>query len=157
MNTLVLYESQFGNTKQVAELIAKELAGKGPVRVCSVGGYNASFLEGVDLLIVGGPTQAHSVTMGMRHFLDRLESKPAGIDAAAYDTRLKGPVFLWGSASREIESKLLGAGFKVIAPPESFLVTMAKEPVLHTGEEQRAQRWAAELARLVQASVLATV
>jgi flavodoxin len=154
MNTLVLYESQYGNTKQIAELIGKQLEPRGPVRVSPIGGFNASYLEGVDLLVVGGPTQAHGITIGMRHFLEHLVSKPVGIEAAAYDTRIKGPVFLWGSASREIDSKLRAAGFKIVTAPESFLVTMAKEPVLQAGEENRATEWAADLAGRAQAATV---
>jgi flavodoxin len=157
MNTLVLYESQFGNTKKIAELVGNSLEAQGPVRVSSIGSFQQSYLEGVDLVVVGGPTQAHSMTIAMRHFLDKLEAKPAGIEAAAFDTRIKGPGFLWGSAAKEIDSKLRGAGFKVIAPPEDFLVTLGKEPQLYAGEDQRATKWASELAGRVQASVMAAV
>jgi flavodoxin len=157
MNTLVLYESEFGNTKKIADYIGKSLEAHGPVRVTPIGSYNPSFLEGVDLLFVGGPTQAHSMTVNMRHFLDKLVSKPAGIEAAAFDTRIKGPVFLWGSAAKEIDSRLRGAGFGTVTEPESFLVTLGKAPVLYPGEDARAAAWAAAVADRAQTKVLAAV
>jgi flavodoxin len=153
LNTLVLYESEFGNTKKVADHIGKSLEARGPVRVSPIGAFNPSFLEGVDLVFVGGPTQAHSMTVNMRHFLDKLQSRPAGIDAAAFDTRIKGPVFLWGSAAKEIDTRLRGAGFEAVAEPESFLVTLGKAPVLHPGEDVRAAAWAVSVAERAQSKV----
>jgi flavodoxin len=149
VNTLVFYESQFGNTKEIAHDICKELAFHGPARVMAIGDYTPRDLDGVDLVVVGGPTEAHTMTMHMRQFVAKLDSKPVGIPAAAFDTRIKGPAFLWGSAAREIATRLRFAGFKLVAPPESFLVSMTKEPRLNEGEEQRAKTWAAELGKLV--------
>jgi flavodoxin len=157
MNTLVLYESEFGNTKKIANYIGKSLETRGPVRVSPIGAFNPSFLEGVDLVFVGGPTQAHSMTVNMRHFLDRLQSRPAGIDVAAFDTRIKGPVFLWGSAAKEIDTRLRGDGFESVAEPESFLVTLGKAPVLHPGEDARAAAWAVSVAERAQSKVPAAV
>src|SRR5579864_5986480 len=157
MNTLVLYESEFGNTKKVADYIGKTLEARGPVRVSPIGAYNPSLLEGVDLVFVGGPTQAHSMTLTMRRFLDRIESRPAGIKAAAFDTRVKGPVFLWGSAAREIDRRLRDSAFGVVAEPESFLVTLGKAPVLHPGEDARAAAWAISVADRVQSKMPAAV
>jgi flavodoxin len=153
MNTLVLYESEFGNTRKIADHIGKSLESRGPVRVSPIGAYSPSFLEGVDLVFVGGPTQAHSMTVNMRHFLERLQSTPAGIEAAAFDTRIKGPVFLWGSAAKEIDTRLRGSGFSPVAEPESFLVTFGKAPVLHPGEEARAAAWALHVADHARARV----
>jgi len=157
MKTLVLYDSQFGNTKAIAELIGMQLLAEGQVRVAPIGGFNADYLSGVDLLIVGGPTQAHGMTPSMKQFLSKLDGRASTPQVAAFDTRIKGPVLLWGSAAKEIESKLRGAGFNVIAPSASFLVTLAKEPVLEAGEAHRAQEWAREVVGHVQKDVLIAV
>jgi len=157
MNTLVLYESEFGNTRKIAEYIGKSLEPRGPVRVSPIGAYQPSLLEGVDLVFVGGPTQGHSMTVHMRHFLERLQSKPAGIDGVAFDTRIKGPVVLWGTAAKEIDKRLRAAGFEVVAEPESFLVTLGKAPVLHSGEDARAAAWAVSVAGRAQSKVPAAV
>lgn len=145
MNTLVLYESQFGNTQHIAELIGKELEDYGPVRVTPISEYQPALLAGVDLVLVGAPTQAHGITEGMRRFVDNFEARPKGMTAAAFDTRVKGPQFLWGSAAREIAVRLERNGFQVPFDPESFLVTLSKQPVLHDGEERHAKSWARHL------------
>jgi flavodoxin len=149
LKSLVLYETQYGNTKQVAEAIGGELQADGPVRVAPIGDFTPSFLEGVDLLLLGGPTQAHGVTQSMSRFLRNLEVSSGGVRAAAFDTRIKGPAFLWGSAATEIETKLRAAGFKVVSPVASFLVTLAREPVLHDGEQGRAAEWARQVVNVV--------
>jgi flavodoxin len=157
MNILVVYESQFGNTKKVAEAVGKTFEAAGPVRLIGMESFEPSFLAGVDLLVVGGPTQAHGMTGSMGKFLDGLTAKPAGIPAAAFDTRIKGPVFLWGTAARDISAKLRGAGFNLIAPPQSFLVNLAKQPELYEGEIEKAASWASELRGRVEAGQLAAV
>jgi flavodoxin len=157
MNTLVVYESQFGNTKKVAQAIGRAFESAGPVRVVGIEGFEPSFIAGVDLLLVGGPTQAHGMTPSMAQFLDDLSSKPAGIAAAAFDTRIKGPVFLWGAAARDISAKLRGAGFNLVGPPRSFLVNLAKQPDLYEGEIEKAVSWASELRGRVEAGQLAAV
>ena len=157
MNTLVIYESQFGNTRKVAGAIGKAFESAGPVRVIGIDSFEPSFIAGVDLLLVGGPTQAHGMTASMGKFLDGLTAKPSGIPAAAFDTRIKGPLFLWGSAARDIVAKLRGAGFSPIAAPKSFLVNLAKQPELYQGEIEKAASWASELRGRVEAGQLAAV
>ena len=145
MKILVVYESQFGNTRHVAELIAGRLEAYGDVRVAPFRSFEPSLLQDVDLFILGSPTQAHGITADMRRFLTDLESQARPVKATAFDTRVKGPRFLWGSAAREIAVHLERKGFTIVAPPESFLVTLSKEPVLYAGEEGHAEEWAATL------------
>ncbi len=152
MDTLVLYESQYGNTKKIAEIIAEQFKAEGVVRVAPIGGFEPSYLGDVDLLIVGGPTQGHTMTVAMKKMLARLDPAPRSIVAAAFDTRVKGPMLLWGSAAHEIAAKLQAGGYRVVTQPESFLVTLSKSPVLHPGEEDRARAWGAALVGVVKAA-----
>jgi flavodoxin len=157
MNTLVLYESQFGNTKHIAELIGKELEDYGQVRVTPIAEYQPALLAGVDLVLVGAPTQAHGMTDGMRRFVDNFEARPKGLSAAAFDTRVKGPQFLWGSAAREIAVRLARNGFRVPLEPESFLVTLSKQPELHEGEDRHAKSWARHVGASISDGIPAAV
>ena len=158
MNSLVVYESKFGNTQRVAELIGKALGSHGNAPVVDIESPDALKLEKVDLLVIGGPTQAHGMSPALRVYLDGLISRaPAGMRAAIFDTRLKGPGFLWGSAAKAIADQLRKAAFVVVAPPESFLVEGMKEPRMVDGEEQRAQAWAVEIGAQVSERYPATV
>lgn len=157
MNTLVVYESQFGNTQKLAMVIGRELEANGSVRVTSFLSYQPDQLLDVDLLVIGAPTQAHGMTTAMREFVDELEGKPVALPLAVFDTRVKGPKILWGSAAKGIATKLARAGFELICEPESFIVSFTKPPELESGEEARAAAWAAEIATRVEAAKKATV
>lgn len=150
MKSLVVYESKFGNTQTVAEIIGKALASNGYAPVVNVESSAALKLDQVDLLVIGGPTQAHGMSPGMRAYVNVLiANAPAGVRAAAFDTRLKGPGFLWGSAAKGIAEELRRAGVLLVTPPESFLVEGMKEPRLVDGEAERAHAWAMEIGRQV--------
>ena len=151
MNTLVLYESKFGNTQKVAELIGKELEAHGPVRVTNFVNYRSPLLIDVDLLVIGAPTQAHGMTPAMKEFVEKLEAGASRVPVAIFDTRVKGPMLLWGSAARAIASKLTEKGFTEIGAPEDFVVSFTQPPQLASGEEDHARAWAAKLAGLVSA------
>ena len=92
--------------------------------------------------------------VGLREWLAGLEHAPvpAHVAAAAFDTRIKGPRLLWGSAAKDAEPHLKAAGAKVIRPAESFLVGGPRGPkygALVEGEVERAQRWGEELASAI--------
>jgi flavorubredoxin len=56
MKALVVYESMFGNTRQIAEAIAAGLAESVDVAAVEVSEATAEAAEGADLLVAGGPT-----------------------------------------------------------------------------------------------------
>jgi hypothetical protein len=87
--------------------------------------------------------------IGIREWLAAVGAAPAGVAAAAFDTRIKGPGLLWGSAAKAAAERLKEQGFRVAAPPESFLLKGPTGPVhdvLVEGEIERARRWGAALA-----------
>jgi hypothetical protein len=55
---------------------------------------------------------------------------------------------LTGSAAKHITNRLEDRGFQIAAEPESFFVT--KDNELVAGEEDRAQAWAADTARVLE-------
>jgi hypothetical protein len=175
MRTLVVYESMFGNTRHVAEAIARGLESAGPVTAVPVTRAGDEDLSGYDLVMVGGPTHVHgmsrestrrgaavtaqkpdsTVTLepdaeseGLREWLDGLP--PTHGKAVAFDTRANGPALLTGRASKGICRKLRLHGFDLVADSESFLVD--KESRLEEGEETRAEQWGRTLARQVTSS-----
>jgi flavodoxin len=146
MESVVVYDSKSGNTRKVAEAIASGLRSNGPVRLRGLDTVPPRDLGRVDLLFVGGPTQAHGITARMRQFLDALETRSAtGMVAATFDTRLRKSAVISGSAAKTIARKLRGAGVHVFAPPQSFFVTRGV-PQLEPGETERAEVWAKSVA-----------
>lgn len=141
MKGLVVYDSNFGNTKKLAELIVQEL-GK-DTRVVKVDEVTNRDIEGVDLIVVGSPIVAWRPTEKINRFLNGLKSDSLkGIKAAAFDTRIK--VWFSGNAAKKIALKLEGAGAKLVAETEWFFVA-GKEGPLVWGEEKKAMRWAKKI------------
>ncbi len=142
MKSLVIYHSQFGNTKALAESIGDALRGFGPSTVVSLEEADLSTIPNVDLLVIGGPTQGHSTSPAMRAFLERVAPAVRTVRVATFDTRLKGPEILWGSAARSTATRLQHAGIELVVAPESFMVKGARQPKLDEGEIERAAAWA---------------
>lgn len=140
MKITIVYASRSGNTRRLAEAVAEALRAVGSVSLMAA--ESASLEDETDLLIVGGPTEGHGMTPPMKQFLDRL-GRLAGVSATAFDTRLKWPMWLSGSAAKQIAKGLEAAGANLVGPPESFFVT--NEPKLYEGELERAARWALSL------------
>lgn len=155
MNSIVIYASHFGNTKRIAEAIADGLRAHGTARVLSVEVAPTTLPIGIDLVVIGGPTEAFRMTQPMSHYLDSLEAGALhGIAAAAFDTRLHMPRWLLGSAAVGVERRLVEAGTRVIAPRESFFV-VGSPAELVPGELERAKAWGAALAAQVAAHAAA--
>ena len=169
MRALVVHESMFGNTRTVAERIADGLRPTMETTVVKVGDATADMVEAADLLVVGGPTHAHSLSrrstrkgaadmlakqpelvlepgydgIGIREWLEAMIEAHPGY-AAAYDTRIDMPPALTGRASKGAAKRLRKLGFELVSEPESFLVD--KHNHLLDGEADRAERWGAVLA-----------
>jgi len=142
MNTLIIYDSAFGNTKQIADTIAETLRKYSSVQVLSVAEADIIELTGLDFLIVGSPTRKHTLTNEMRTLLEgMLGGSLQGLAAATFDTRYRMSEWLSGSAAYGIAKKLQRAGAKLIVPPESFFVHSVGGP-LEDGERERAVDWA---------------
>jgi len=168
MRTLVVYESMYGNTHQIAEGIAVGLRPHGEVRVVPVRQASGDMVSWAELLIVGGPTHIHGMSRpssrngasdaatkpdsgltldpdaegdGIREWLASL-GKATDTRAAAFDTRTDGPALFTGRASGRIAKELRRHGYSLVAKPESFLV---KDNRLVSGEVERASGWGASL------------
>jgi flavodoxin len=153
MNSIVIYGSRHGNTKKVAQTVAGELRRHGSAQLFSVEDAPSVLPKKTDLIVIGGPTEAHRMTPPMVKFFDQFgKGDLDGIAAAGFDTRLRWPRWLSGSAGAGIIARLRQAGAKVIDAEASFVVA-GKYPVLEPGELERATAWAAALAVKVESRV----
>ncbi|MCU7826442.1 flavodoxin family protein [Kitasatospora sp. DSM 101779] len=74
MQAVIVYESMYGNTRQIAEAIAEgvhEAAPDAQVSCLPVAGATADVTRSADLLVVGGPTHMHGMTSGLSRDLAR--------------------------------------------------------------------------------------
>ncbi|GGO78394.1 flavodoxin family protein [Nonomuraea cavernae] len=163
MYALIVYESMYGNTGQVAQAVAEGLARAMRTEVVEVAAAPVSPPEEVALLVVGGPTHAFSMSRestrrsaaeqareplvsqgpGIREWLAALRVA-RGTPVAAFDTRVAKP-HLPGSAARAAAKRLRRLGLRLVAPAQSFFVTDSRGP-LADGELDRARRWGETLA-----------
>jgi flavodoxin len=160
VNSIVIYASHFGNTMQVAGAIAAGLRMRGTAQVYSLEDMPRKLPEGTDLVVIGGPTEQHGMTEPMARFFDWMAPDALrGVAVAAFDTRLRWPRWMSGSAGKGIEKKLEEAGARVIAPVASFFIKGAmgtggsSSAQLEDGELERAKTWATSLAEMLVASV----
>jgi hypothetical protein len=160
MTTLIVYESMFGNTRSIAEAIADGLAPHQRVELHEVGEAPTALPVGLDLLIVGAPTHAFSMSrpntrqsaagqapgglvsagIGVREWLDRLSSGTHLVTAAAFDTKIGKTSWLPGSPARANAKRLKRLGHISAAMPKSFYVIGTAGP-LAEGELIRAREW----------------
>ncbi len=134
---LIVFASRFGNTRRVAEALARGLQRvPGVVADCrSTRDVALEELGRYEFLAIGGPTEIMSASKEMKEFLARLS--PAGLRGKtgfAFDTRLAGR--LSGSAGRYIEKHLERLGVDIVRPHESAIVrAMTKEEQTRYGTE----------------------
>jgi flavodoxin I len=145
MKTLVVYDSLFGNTEQIARSIAAACSAFGPAQAMRVDATRMSELEGVDVLVVGCPTQGFRATPALRAFLDRIPGAVLRqLHVACFDTRIHMPWPLNGAAAPGMARQLHRRGVVPIVPPEGFFV-LGREGPLADGELERAARWAEQI------------
>jgi flavorubredoxin len=155
MQTVVIYDSTYGNTETIARCIARVLEECGPAQAVSVAEADKLDLQPGGLLVVGCPTQAHMVTSDMHAVLKHFQKHSLQeVKAAAFDTRFRRAAWLTGMAARQIERALRHAGATLLVPAESFFVSSARVPILEEGEMDRVAQWAEGLARQIEPTLV---
>lgn len=164
MNAVVVYESYWGNTSEVARAIAE---GIGPeAKVLPTDEATDVVLATANLIVVGAPILGFSLAGdSMREQISHDEKAPAPADLthtsmrewletlpsgdaryAAFETGFK-----WSpaGAARKIERRMDKAGYVQHAKHERFLVEGTYGP-LSEGEYERAREWGARLSHAMQ-------
>jgi hypothetical protein len=168
----VVFESMFGNTELVARGIARGLVSAGvPTVVTEVSQASAEVPSSVELLVLGAPTHAFSlsrpstradavrqggagdrVTVGMREWLELADhAGPRELHVAVFDTRVSKVRRLPAAAGPKAARLAKRHGFELEGKPMAFLVADVAGPLLD-GEAERAEAWG----RLLSAGVTAT-
>lgn len=167
MRCLVVYESIYGNTRDVALAIADGAATTVPTDAVEVSDAPTTIPEDVELLIVGGPTHGFSMTRtgtrsdamtkhadgfdgsfvstgrGIREWLGEV-TVSKGTRFATFDTKIAKP-HLPGSAAAKAAKLLKRKRLVPIADPENFWVEGTQGP-LSQGDLERAKQWGAGVA-----------
>jgi len=153
MKASVIYDSVFGNTEKVAQAIGAALGDDVPV--VKVGDVTPEQVTGLDVLIVGSPTRAFSMTPATKAMIKALPAKGlAGVKVAAFDTRmdiktvdnkvLTAMAGVFGFAAEPIAKLLKRKGGVEAGEPGGFIVLGTEGPLLE-GELERAAAWASQV------------
>jgi len=169
VRALVVYESSFGNTGQVAQAVWEGMRRRlSDVALLDVAHAPRRLPPELELLVVGAPTQAFGMSrpstredarrtagedpsdlsFGVREWLRELEPPERPVHAATFDTRIHTP-HVPGSAAVGAWRVLRRDGYQVSAEAESFWVLGIRGP-LRDGELDRAQSWGTSLVSLLR-------
>jgi flavodoxin len=151
VNILLIYASVYGNTEKIAQAIGEGLAAHGNVTTLPVSEVKPEHLNGLDLLVVGSPTQGFRPLPAIKNWLASLPAnKLRGVKVAAFDTRIavedvNSPILtpmvkIFGYAAKPIADGLIKKGGMLTVPPEGFYVEGTEGP-LKPGELERATGW----------------
>jgi flavodoxin len=143
MKTLIVYDSQYGNTEKIARAIGEAIP---EAEVLHASKAETSELETVDLLIVGSPTHGGRPMGAVQNFLNRAPATTIkNISVASFDTRFASRFAkIFGYAASRIANPLKKKGGNLVAEPEGFIVEGTEGP-LKEGELKRAASWAREI------------
>jgi len=155
MKVLVIYDSMFGNTEQIARAIGNAIGSPKDVEILHVSNVKTQQLTGVKLLFVGSPTRGFRPTPAIKNLLRKIPVNGLkGIKIAAFDTRISvtdiesriGRFFInqFGYAAQPIADRLTKKGGELIIDPEGFFVKGTEGP-LKEGELERAAEWASQI------------
>jgi hypothetical protein len=165
MKALVVYESMFGNTERVAKAVVRGLRLEDvDAGVVDVGTAPAVLPPDLDLLVVGAPTHAFSLSrrstradavrqgapaeraqLGLREWLGSVRFDPArAVPVVAFDTRI-AKVRRLPKAAGPVAVRLAHKhGLRVVDRPVAFVVTDLQGPLVD-GEVERAVAWGRQL------------
>lgn len=160
-SALVVYESLFGNTAEVAQAVTRGLRRAGfATHVVPVTSLASTGPVDVDLLAVGAPTHGFTLsrresradavrkgaepgraTIGLREWIAQAVPQRYGTDrVVVFDTRVGKVRHLPLAAARTAARLLHRRGFRLIRRPAGFVVEGMRGP-LHDGELARAENW----------------
>lgn len=164
MSVLIVCESSFGNTRQIAEAVAAGLASRGcRPRLYAVDKAPREIPVDVTLLLVGTPTHNMAMTtaetraramaegamelpeIGIHEWIESVTPR-RGLLVRTFDTRTTGG--FQPSAARDAARALKANGFPGAKSGESFQVDPLTSGLVD-GEVERAHVWGTRLATLI--------
>lgn len=145
MRILVIYDTKFGNTERIAQLITEELGASGNEVSCRR--QSASGEEdfvGVPLWVIGSPTHWGRASFRFNTLL-RNAMKDAGNDHdfVAFDTRYDN---MHSGAADKTHRMLVKEGLRPLMAPQHFVVDGNE---LRQGEDEKARALGRTIASLL--------
>ena len=144
---LVLYDSYFGNTAEVAKVVGEAI---GAV-VKKVDNIQPEDFEGLRIFFIGSPTRAFRPTQKVQFLLQMQKGKLTGVKGSVFDTRipvektnsslLRFLIRIFGYAAAKMAKAYKKTNATLALEPAGFNVLESEGP-LAEGELERAAKWA---------------
>lgn len=141
MKTLILFDSNFGNTKNISYQIAKSFDNDTTV-VVSADDFRLKDCQNIDLLIVGCPIIGWQPTEKIIDIFNQIKDEMNDFYFTTFDTRIK--MFFHGDAMNKMAKMITQIGGEQITESQYFFVGGKKGPIL-VGETAKADAWAKEI------------
>ncbi len=148
VKVIVVYESKYGNTKRVAEIIIEGIreVQEGETALNQVKDVDLDKIAEYDVILIGSPNHYGGPTKGISEFIDKLEKLDLkGMHFAVFDTHLGKGFF--GKAARKMEKRINEKvpGLKRIGPILSIAVQGSKGPIIE-GELSKCKEFGKRIA-----------
>lgn len=156
MKVMIIYDSVYGNTEQIAKTVAGAFQDQSELKVLRATEVNPEQVKEVGLVIFGSPTQGGKPTQVVQDLINRIpEQVFKGRNFAIFDTRITSKLAgIFGYAAGKMAGTLKSKGSNLVVTPEGFFVKGTKGP-LKDGELERATSWAKGIAEIQKAQVTA--
>ncbi len=128
----MVYESRYGNTKRVAEIIVEGMRDVGGIEtsLSNVKDVDLNTIVNYDAILLGGPNHVGGPTRSIKKFIDKLSNLPLeGKQFAVFDTYMGNDV---EKAVRKIEQRIRekAPALKMLARGLSIQVQGMKGPIV---------------------------
>lgn len=153
MKISIIYDSVYGNTEKIANVINEVLSKKNEVGVKKVTEAKLKDLQGKDLVVIGSPTHGGRASKAMQVLLNMLTNESLkGVRVAVFDTSvatykqnffMKGIVKFFGYSAPRVANTLKKKGAEIVSV-QTFFVMGIKGP-LKDDEIERVRKWAGGL------------
>jgi flavodoxin len=149
---IIIYESKYGNTKQVAELIAegiRQVHGT-EVTITEVGQVDWVNLVTFDVILIGCPNHMGGPTENVRKLIDNIKLKLTNKKVAVFDTYMSKD---FEKAIKKMEQRIIqdSSGLVIAAPGLSVRVDAVKGPITES-ELTKCKEFGVEIAKVMISS-----
>jgi flavodoxin len=151
VKAIVTYESRYGNTKHVAEIIVEgmnQVSGMEAI-LTELNDVNLTQIAEFDILLVGSPNHMGGATSSIRKFIDKLGTiQLEGKQVTVFDTYMGGD---FEKAVKKMEKRIAekAPGLRLVVPGLSIKVDGVKGPITD-GELPKCKEFGIRIATMMK-------
>jgi menaquinone-dependent protoporphyrinogen IX oxidase len=117
MRALVLYDSVFGNTEKIAQVIASVVGEHGVVHLAKAGEGTPVEWREFELVVMGGPIHRVALSAAIKSLVKEMpRTALRGASVAVFETCYWNPGWQRGAAARKLARKARKFGGRLVVP-----------------------------------------